>query len=236
MSVALTSRPGEVPTPPWDMPRYAAAVYRSLGPLTYPDPENGWTLAALVDAWTTIEGWIGEASRPEPGTGESPWSAVLDPWRCPWWALRWCGQAYGLRLQPELGAWVHPTADVEARWRQSIADRLGWHRGHPESIIALARQHMQGLQRLQLRERYNPALGAETDAPWHLQLRVRSSDVIPGHADALIAAVRAAIPVGIVADIVVTNDRDWDEVVATWSSWSAAVAANTSWEDLISAD
>lgn len=205
-------RPGEVPSPPWQMPDYAADVYRSFGPLTFEDPQNRFAFAALVDALSTLSSAIWYAASPAPGTGESPWSKVVDPWRCPWWALRWCGQVYGLRLTPELAAWVRPDAATELSWRQAISDRVAWHRGHPDTIAAVARAHMIGAKRVRIRERYDPALGAEVDAPYHLLIRIRASDLLPGHEAAVRRDVLAAVPIGLIADIEISDSLTYDDL------------------------
>lgn len=232
--LATTIRPTGIPTPPWGISGFARQVYRSLGSLTAEDPENRYALAALVEALCWLPSLIYDAAMPEPGTGETPWAAVVDPWRCPWWALQWCGQIYGLRLTPDLGAFVRPPADLEQAWRQAIHDRIGWRRGHPDTIIAAARRHMIPNGRVSIRERYD---GSGSDAPYHHQIRIRRADVLPGVDDeTVLRTVRAAIPIGRISDIVITDDRDWDEVVDLYPNWDAAVAANATWDDLVGAD
>lgn len=215
-------------------------TYRSLGPLTYPDAENGWVLAYLVEAWTTVEGWLEEASRPEPGTGEVPWSKLLDPERCPWWALRWCGQVYGLRLTPALGPWERPDAATLTRWKTEIKQRVGWGRGRPAAIIAAATQHTQAAgpgeqvgERIVLRERYDPTRGAGFDAPGHLQVRVRKRSLIAGHDDQLRRDVRAAVPLGDIVDIVIVDERDYDDVAASYHDYDAVAAGGTTYITLL---
>jgi hypothetical protein len=235
VSTATTTRPGEVLRPPWAMSLLAWETYRSLGPLTYPDPENGWALAALVEAWTTVEGWLEEAARPAPGTGEVPWSKLLDPDRCPWWALRWCGQVYGLRLTPVLGPWERPDKQTVARWQEEIKQRVVWGRGRPAAIIAAAKQHTkapEGDETVVLRERYDVARGAEVDAPGHLQVRVRKRYLIAGHDDQLRRDVRDAVPIGDIVDIVIADERDYDDVAAYYADYDAIESDGVSYATL----
>jgi hypothetical protein len=212
------------------MPAYAAQVYRSLGSLTLPDPNNGFALAALVDALSTVGSWIYDAAHPEPGSGESPWSAVVDPTRCPWWALRWCGQVYGLRLEPQLDAWVRPSAAVEASWRLAISERVGWHRGHVNSIAAAARAHMGGQQRVSIRERYDPDLGAEVDAPYHLSIRISATDLLAGRDAAVVRDVLAAVPIGLVAHVEISDALTYDDLPVDHPDYDALGVAFSSYD------
>lgn len=225
-----TVRPTEIPTPPWGMSAFAGQAYRSLGGLTHQDPENGYALAALIEALCWLPSLIHDAAVPEPGTGETPWAAVVDPWRCPWWALRWCGQIYGLRLGPDLGAFVRPPADLEQAWRQAIHDRVGWRRGHPDTIKAAARQFQQGLRRVRIRERYD---GINDDAPYHHQIRIRRSDLLPGVEDEqVLRAVRAVIPIGRISDIQITDDATYDDRRDAPEDYDAMRDAYTDYDDL----
>ncbi|WP_026912331.1 hypothetical protein [Patulibacter minatonensis] len=225
MSTSVT-RPREIVLPPWEMTTMAELVYRRLGPWTYPDADNGFALAALVDAITSVAGWVDEVAR-------VGYEALLDPARCPWWALRWCGQAYGVRLLPRLQPFERPTAAIESAWRQEIASRPRWRRGHPDTIIAAARRHMAPGGAVTLRERYDPALGASVDAPYHFQVRIRASDVLPGHNDLIVRDVLAAKPVRLIAHIVIADDQTWDDLVDERSSWNATVTAYPTWNDAV---
>lgn len=234
--LSTTVRPTDTPTPPWGMSGFARQVYRSLGGLTAQDPQNRYTLAALVEALCWLPSLIYEAAMPEPGTGETPWAAVVDPWRCPWWALQWCGQIYGLRLTPDLGAFNKPPAALEQAWRQAIHDRIGWRRGHPETIKAAARQFQRpdSPQRVKIRERY---AGSNTDAPYHHQIRIRRSDLLPGVADdTVLRAVRAAIPIGRISDIQITDDATYDDRRDAHATYDALRDAYSDYDDLRDAD
>jgi hypothetical protein len=244
----MVVRPRETPVPPWGMSAFAMEAYRKLGGLAYPDPENQYALAALVEAMSWLPGLLRDAAAPRPGTGETPWAAVVDPWRCPWWALRWCAQLYGIRLLPDLGAFVRPDMATDQAWRQAISDRIEWRRGHVSMLARAAQQYMIDQRRVQIRERYNPDLGDGVDAPKHIQVRVRASDVDPQWlvtdpgppvtytAPRLEAAVRAQKPITLILHLIVTNDRDWDDVVDLYPTWDAAVADNATWTDLVEAD
>lgn len=229
---ALATRPGSPPVPAWSMSTVAASAYGDLGALTFPDAENGFALAALVEAWSTVLGWVDDAARPEPGTGDPAWAQVLDPFRCPWWALRWCGQVYGVRLKPELGAFERPAPALEAAWRAEIADRPAWRRGTPGSIVATARLFMTGDRRVTLRERYDIS-NPSADSPYHLQVRVRAADVLPGQEAALEAAVRRQKPAGLVMHFEITDDRDWQNVDDQYGSWTAVETDNADWADVL---
>jgi hypothetical protein len=237
-----TVRPGEVqlpgePVSDWKLSRFAEDVYRSLGATTHPDPGNGFALAALVEALCWLPSLIDDAAVPEPGTGETPWAAVVDPWRCPWWALRWCGGLYGLRLEPDPGPFVPPAEAVEQAWRRAIHDRLSWRRGHPDTIVAAARRHMVPGGQVQMRERYDPSLGAGIDAPYTLQVRVRRSHVLPGISDStVIQAVRAAIPIGLIAFVVISDDATYDDRRDAHDDFDALRDAYIDYDDLRDAD
>jgi hypothetical protein len=217
------------------MARVSRELYEQLGPLTYPDPENGWALACLLEGWCAVAALLEDGMRPEPGTGEPPWAKIVDPARCPWWALRWCGQLYGMRLAPMLGPWERPDAATEARWRQEITERRRWRRGTAPTLLAIARSHTRpdSDQRVQMRLRYNPALGAAVDAPWHIQVTIRASDLIAGQSDAATREHVEASPAGVVMHVVIADRPTWDDLVDERSTWTAVGTAYGTWNDVV---
>lgn len=228
MTPAVAARPGGTPTPPWTMSRHASEVYTDLGPIAAPDAENGFALAILIDAWCTVMGWLDDACRPE--GDDPPWAQVLDPDRCPWWALQWCGQLYGVRLTPSLGPWQRPDAATEAAWRQEIRERPRWRRGSVQAIRAAAQQCMVGDRRVKIRERYN---GVDPDAPYHLAVSVRLSDLAPGTDHAAVErAVLAAIPAGLVATVEITDNATYDDRRDAHANYAALPTVYSDYDDL----
>jgi hypothetical protein len=214
----LVARPREVVLPPWEMTTLAEQVYRRLGPWTFPDADNGFPLAGLVEALTTVAGWLDDA-------GRQGYEVFLDPDRCPWWALRWCGQAYGVRLLPAPLPFVRPAPAIEEAWRQEVRDRPRWRRGHPDTLIAAARRHMTGAKRVRIRERYDPAIGAGVDAPYDFQVRVRASDVLPGHNALIVRDLRAAKPLRLLMHVVISDALTYDDLPEQQPSYDALEAA-----------
>lgn len=221
----LVNRPRDVELPPWPMTTIAEQTYRRLGPWTYQDAQNGFALAALIEALTAVGGWVDDAAR-------VGYEVFLDPERCPWWALRWCGQAYGVRLFPEPEGFVRPAPEVEAAWRQEIADRPRWRRGHPDTIVAAARRHMSGEQRVQIRERYDPDLGLGVDAPYDFQVRVRASDVIPGREPFILRDLKAAKPLRLRMHVEITDALTYDDLTSAHANYNALTAAYADYDEL----
>jgi hypothetical protein len=202
---------------PLTLPATTGVIFGHLRPLARRDPANGWLLLRLLsgfgrgdeDAYRLLQ---------DPGA-----PAYLDPAVAPPAWLPWLAALVGARISDGMPV-VQQRAEVE--------NPAGWTRGSPDAIAAAARPFMREPFRIVIRQRYDPNLGAGTDAPDDLQVRLRASDVVDEQR--AIRAVLAAVPWDIRAHVLVTNETDWDSVVAQNSTWDSTVTTHGSWDDLVS--
>lgn len=200
------------------VPAPAEIAYELLRPLARRDPANGWLLLRLLsgfgagtaDAYAVLQ---------DPGMAE-----LLDPETAPAEWLPFIGKVVGARLTPGM--------TVEQQ-RAEAANPSGWTRGSVPAIAAAAYPFMRAPFRVRIRTRYDPALGADVDAPDDLQVRLREDDVVDE--TLAIRAVLAAIPWDLTGHVVVTNERDWDDVDATYPDWDSVESGNADWDALRSA-
>lgn len=127
----LTPPPPPPPGAPPSAATFAAAtdeLYDALGPIpTLGDGDEaaGWPLRRYIDGLGQILQRIIDLSADTP-TGEPGWSIILDPARCPTYALPWLAQLVGVRFTA--------AQDTDARQRAAIRAEQGFNRG---SIAAL---------------------------------------------------------------------------------------------------
>ncbi|WP_210492284.1 hypothetical protein [Patulibacter sp. SYSU D01012] len=196
----------------------AEHLYTLLEPLATHDPEDGYLLLSLT---------AGLAA------GERPvWALTEDP-----------GATQALDPDTVDAEWLPSLAQIvggrfvggmtEAQQRAEIKAPAGYSRGLPGHKQAVAAPHLQGAKRIQVRYR----VGSGPDAPGRMQIRVRATDVIPGHEAALRRDLLAAIPAHLRGDVVITNDRDWRELKGEPPrTWADVHTTNTDWADALSAD
>lgn len=179
----------------------AEELYRGLGPWQRADGEaTGWLLLHLCQAIVEPLDELDELIRDVPLVAGAPvqdwapgWSAVLDLDRVPDVGLPWLAQFVG----------VHGLAADPAVARDQIAQRTGWHRGRPASIVSAAAAVLTGTKSVDLFEREGSAY----------RFRVRTYLGETPDEPALIAAVMAEKPGGLVVEIEVTPGPSIDELV-----------------------
>lgn len=205
-------------------------VYAALRPLADDDRNQGWTLLHICEAagrmWQAVHDLTRYDDQGRPG-----WSALLDLERCP-------GQSDEIDGLPFLGqiAGVRRIAHLpDDERRAAIREREGYHRGRPAAIVSYAMRFTDGTPgAVVIRERYDPALGLGVDAPYHGRVRIKRSRLLPGLDEAEISArILARIPAGLIYDVEITDDLDWDDVRSTYTSWDDVLARTTSWDDLL---
>lgn len=219
------------PSPP-AMGSCGSELYVALAPIAYADSENGWYLAHLCEAIGRMRQAVSDLVRDsDEGVG---WSAMLDVDRAPGAdaeidCLPFLGQFAGARNIAHL-------SDVDRR--AAIREREGYWRGTLRAVLSTAESFTDGTPgAVELRERYNPALGMGVDAAYRGRLRLRGAFLnLVGDDDFIVARIKARIPIGLVYEVVVTDDRTWDDVDSTYASWDAAEADNVDWDDLESFD
>lgn len=161
----------------------ADRLYTSLGPMTQGDDALGWPLlrlcGVLLAAAADVESFAADTDT------QVGWQPLLDPDLAPARALPFLGQMVGVQV---------PIGADEATARAVVKAKGGWGRGTPASIVATARLYLTGAQHVTLTERY----GGD---PYAVAVTVYSAECpdVP----ALTAAVRAALPAGLLLTVVV---------------------------------
>ncbi|EHN09432.1 phosphodiesterase/alkaline phosphatase D [Patulibacter medicamentivorans] len=167
--------------------------------------------------------------------GEVPlWSIAEDPGAAQWLHPDNAPPEWLALLAELVGGRLSPTMS-DAQRRTEVRTPSGWAAGLPSTLVTTARAHMQGLARVQVRLRYDPALGAGTDAPGHLQVRVVAADVLPGHEDALERDVLAQVPAWLIGHVEITDEADYDQVQATYPTYDDLLASVADYDDLLDA-
>jgi len=218
--------PDPVPPP---MGSCGGELYAAMAPLAYADHEHGWTLAHLCEAIGRMRQAISDLVRDsDAGPG---WSAPLDVDRAP-------GANAEIDFLPFLGQLVGAGAIAQlgdAERRIAIRERQAFHRGRPQALIAVAMAFTDGTPgAVTLRERYDPLLGLSVDAPYHGQVRVKRSRLLPGVTEADVTAqVLARIPAGLIFEVSITDDLDYDDVETTFSDYDDVQASVTDYDDLL---
>lgn len=198
------------------MPEAAADyAYSELRPLTTHEAETGnvlrLTVAALLapeePLWAIVES-PGAAVALDPATVDPSWLPLL-------------AEIVGGRLVAGMNV---------ARQRAEVASPSGWLRGRPAHKRDVAAPHLQGQKRVTVRQRYD---GVNDDAPGFIEIRVREADVIPGHEEALERDLLADVPAHLLGRVEITNDRDYDEGLATTPTYDIAHATYTDYDDAL---
>lgn len=216
MPIILDPLPSAGPvTPPVAEPLALDTVaddyYRRLGPLTIPDPDNGFALMALADALTKPLSLVYQLSQ---ATDEhEPWEIALDPDTAPEEILPWLAQPAGVSLQP---------SDTIEQQRARIKAASGMFAGSDQSIRDEVSLHSTSRDPARVKVLH--------PAQWQITVVVRTADT-PDPA----ASERAAlcqIPAGSLLTFVVSDYPIWNETTGTWDE----VAAGVSWNDATIAD
>jgi len=209
-----------------------AELYDALHPFAWADREHGWALAHMCEAvgrmWQAVADLVHEDEQGRPG-----WSAVMDVDRAPGAGseidcLPFLAQFAGVRLQPGM---------TDSERRAAIRAREGYHRGRPGAIIDFALTFTDRLPgSVYLRERYDPDLGAGVDAPGHGRVVIRRSRLAAewqGREAEIRALVLARIPAGLLYDVLITDEHDYDEVLDTYSDYDDVKASVRDYDELL---
>lgn len=134
-------------TPRPTVPAVTDIWYSELGVAQPDDEQLGWAFLIFLAGLGAAFGELHDIVRDtDAGPG---WSPVLDPARCPVWALPWLAQFAGVTLTP--GA-------PEAQWREEITSPPAFERGTPGAIIDAAKRHLAAPRSVLLVER--------NETPW----------------------------------------------------------------------
>jgi hypothetical protein len=145
------------------------------------------------------------------------WSQILDPNRAPAWALGWLAQLVGIAL---------PKGTPEATARSLIRTPAGWRRGSVGAIQDAARPLLTGSQMVLVIERTSGTWAAADD-PYHFTVATYT-DETPNPA-AVVAAVNAQTPAGLVGNVITTSHHTWLSLVAHYATWADVKAAFPTW-------
>jgi hypothetical protein len=180
------------------------------------DEAHGYAHAHLAEAMS--RGLIQLQQVFDPADGSPPFSPLLDPARCPAWALPWLAQLVGANI---------PATATEDQARSIIVSLAAQKRGTTASIRAAAGFYLTGTKTVYFRERDPDA----DDPPYTLEV-VTLDDETPDP-DAVLAALMAQKPAGIVLTFRQVEGQDWQEVVAENATWTDVVADYSTWDRLV---
>lgn len=106
------------------------------------DEARGWPFLIFLGGLGAAFGEVHDLVRDtDAGPG---WSALLDPARCPAWALPWLAQFAGVKLTPGLS---------EAEQREQITSPPAFNRGTLDATVAAAQRRLTGGRRVMFIER-----------------------------------------------------------------------------------
>lgn len=199
------------------LPPLAQEVYDACGPLRWQEdePTVDYALARYCGALASpLEELASLARDSDEGPG---WSALLDPVRCPAWALPWLAQFVGVTIR------APATPAEEATARQLITDHPGFQRGTPLAIEQAVALTLSGTRSVRLTERSGGSA---------YQLLIATLTAETPNAAATTAAAKAAVPAGIVVTVSVTAGAIWQDVL-NHGTWTAHLAARPTWEDTL---
>jgi hypothetical protein len=183
-----------------ELDSYAEQIYEQMAPLAFADEENGWPLLHLCAANGSLYQPVEDLVRDQ---GDAPgWSQLVDVDRCPDDFLPWLAQLPGVQL--DYGA----TAES---MRNRIRSTDGAKRGGANAFRGAASPHLTGERHVFVHER--------DGSPWRVTVVTRTSET-PDPA-AVLAALLAQKPAGIVLEYSTVDGEVWDEI-----------DAGTSWDDL----
>lgn len=185
----------------------ATDLYDELGHTQPADEALGWPFLLYLNAAAIALGELPDIVRDS--DDHVGWSAVLDPARCPVYALPWLAQFAGVRLTP--GA-------TEEQHRAEITAPPAFQRGTPAAMRAAATLTLTGTARVRITER--------DGSPYALSVRTYESETPdPVEAERLI---RSQKPAGLVLTYDLAMGWDWSELVA----WNATENGGT-WAGLV---
>lgn len=194
-------------TPPV-IPAVGEIFYRELAQSQPGDEGRSWPMRHLVGAVATAfcHRLFDIVRDSDDGPG---WSSLMDPARCPDWALPWLAQFAGVRLANGL------TADQQ---RAQIATPPPFLRGTRQAMIDMVADTLTGTKTVRVLER----VGGDAYA---LTIATRTSET-PDAASAE-AAARAQKPIGLILTFVVSDEPLIDEGTRAIDAGTATIDAAT---------
>ena len=194
-------------------------LYEMLAPLAYDDESQGNAVKVLCDAAGAMFEQVAQLVEPGPN-GEPAWSVLLDIDRCPGYALPWLGQFVGVTVDTTLD---------EAGQRRQIREEAGMKRGTSAAIAAAAQRYLTGTQTVIMVERDSSV------APAHpaYGLKVLTLTAETPDSAAVLAALMAAKPAGIILEHDVVDGQTWQQLIDNYATWGDVISAFGTWQDVI---
>lgn len=181
-------------------------------PIAPDDAAHGWAHAYLCEALGRMLEQVADVFDPEGDV--PPLAPILDPDLCPAWALPWLAQLVGVQL---------PAGVSESAARTLIKDVSGFKRGTPDALRAAAGMFLTGSQTVYFRER-------DGGDAYRLEVVTRTGET-PDPA-AVLAALMAQKPGGIVLGYRTIETWDYQEMSRRGGTYSQQSAAYASYRDL----
>lgn len=189
----------------------AEELYASLAPFAYDDEAHDWAMLHHCQAAMLPVQWVADLVRDsDDGPG---WSALVDPDRCPDFALPWLAQPAGVTLVPGM------TADQQ---RALIRDEPAQDRGTLGALVAAAQRRLTGTKRVILRERDGSAYRLTV-----ITLISETPDAAGTEAD-----IRAVKPAGLVLNYETSADWSFEILRTTFDTFADVAAEYSDFEDL----
>lgn len=189
----------------------AERLYGTLGSLTDGDESGGWLLLQLCES---LVSGLEKVNFYAEETGFPGWSALLDLNRAPTEALGYLAQFKGVQLDLGLD---------DASQRLRIQEAAGFTRGRPTALIAAAQQRLTGTKTVYLTERW-------MGDPYRIRVRTYVSET-PDQA-AMLAALQALVPAGIILQYDDLVGMSYDERKATGLTYTALAATGKTYTQL----
>jgi P2-related tail formation protein len=220
-------------------------LYNALGPIpTLGDGDQayGWPLLTFLDGLGQIIQRIDDLASDDTA-GNPGWSILLDPARCPPYALAWLAQLVGVRFDQ--------TQTTAAAQRAAIQAEQGFNRGTPAALQAAAAKWLAPNQSVVIVERdtdpYHftvsiqlghlaPATYAQisaTYATYAAETAARSTYSTPAYPQAQIqAALAAQKPGGLIMAVNITSGPIYSVVAAAYTTYAARQTALPTYADV----
>jgi hypothetical protein len=245
-AVGSPYNPGEqLPPPPEPtVADITLQLYDALGPipgLGVGDDYLGWPLLCFLDGIGQIIQRIADLAQDT--AGGPGWSSLLDPTRCPPYALAWLAQCVGVTF--------NQTQSTAAAQLAAIQAEQGFNRGTVAALQNAAGQWMQPGQQVVIYERdpdpYSftvvlqlgtlaPATYGQTSAEYPTyaeRTAARSTYSTPSYPQAQVqAALESQKPAGLLMNIQIVAGPTYGQVGDAYSTYAARLAALPTYADV----
>lgn len=191
---------------------FGERLYEAVEPFTFDEDNQNYALAhfclAIARMFDQVASYAEDRDDGTPG-----WGAMMDPDLAPVEAIPWLGQFVGVSV---------PDGLTEAQQRNLVKDVGGFRRGTLASLTAAAQQYLTGTKSVTVLERYGSA--------YHLRVSTRIGET--ADTNAVLNALMAQKPAGLILDYVTLTGGDFNTVRDTNASFNAVVASYKDFNEL----